>query len=65
MLPNAANSLNFLQAPGEIETVLLNAGELPLLVEVLEAAEQLHMPAGAFAALAVRRFFAKHFYDCV
>ena len=54
-----ASSLAVLEEPGGLETVLLNAGEMPLLAEVKEAAEKLELAPGAFASLAIRRFIER------
>ena len=59
MSADFASSLAVLEEPGGLETILLDAGEMPLLAEVKEAAERLGLVPSKFATLAVRRFIAR------
>lgn len=56
MSASITDSLAVLTEPGGLETVLLNAGALPLLADVQNSANLMGLEAGAFAELAVRRF---------
>jgi len=53
------NSIGVLEEPGGLETVLINAGAFVFLTEICAAAEMMNLEAGAFAGLAVRRFFER------
>lgn len=53
------NSIAVLEEPGGLETVLISAGALALITEIRAAAEMMNLEAGAFAGLAVRRFFER------
>ncbi len=50
------DSLAILKEPGGLETLLINAGDLPLLAEIREVAERMQLRPGAFATLSLHRF---------
>lgn len=51
--------LEWLQAPGNAEEALLGGGDLALVAQSRECAEQIGMELGDFAALAVSRFVTR------
>ncbi len=56
MVRELGDSFAILEEPGGLETLLISAGELPLLVDIEHVAAAMDLAPGAFAALSVRRF---------
>ena len=54
-----SDSLGVLDEPGGVETVLINADALSLLIDVNANAEKMGLDAASFTRLAVRRFMER------